>query len=55
MTNGRTSDLRRTFQGCGIRKEYSTVGALRVCGGRGGGLFGSNSSLLLTGLPFHPR
>lgn len=36
MTNSRTSDLRRTFQGCGIRREYSTVGSARVCEGRGG-------------------
>ena len=32
MTNSRTSDLRRTFQGCGIRREYPRVG-LRGDGG----------------------
>ena len=33
MTNSRTSDLRRTFQGCGIRREYSTVGVPGSMGG----------------------
>lgn len=35
MINSRTSDLRRTFQGCGIRREHPTVAVSRVRGGGG--------------------